>query len=88
MLGGWKAQRGITEIQTALVKPDESKVTYSQLNSLVNRIGNILKVRFGIKENDVICTLIGDDDFHIALIFATVKVGAAIAPLNRSQEVV
>jgi len=71
--------------KVAVINGDESKITYSELNSLANRLGNALKEKFALREDDVVSTLIGDDSFHAALMFAAFKAGAVFSPLNRSQ---
>jgi len=69
----------------AVINPDEEKITYNELNALANQTGNVLREKFGINEDDVVCTLLDDNEFHVAVMFATFKVGAVFCPLNRSQ---
>ena len=71
--------------KTAMINPDESKVTFNELNLWANRISNILRERFGIKENDVVCTLLADDHWHVALLYAVLKAGGVYCPLNRGD---
>lgn len=64
---------------------DETQVTYAELAGLVNRIGNVLKEGFGVKEDDVVVTLLPDDHWHMAVLYGVQKIGAVFSGLNRTQ---
>jgi len=71
--------------KVAIVNGDETKVTFLGLNSLANRMGNVLKEKYGIGEDDIVCTLLPEDHWHVALMFAVFRVGGVFSALNRAQ---
>jgi len=83
----WWLETGARECpdRTAVVDPGHAPLTYAELNSLSNRIGNTLRERFGVSENDVVLTLAGETHGHVGLMFGLWKIGAIFCPMNRTQ---
>jgi acyl-CoA synthetase (AMP-forming)/AMP-acid ligase II len=71
--------------KTAIINPDGSEITYAELNRLSNRIGNVLRDRYRVRPDDVVTTLAGETDWHVAIMFGLWKIGAVVCPLNRTQ---
>ncbi|MGD9856343.1 MAG: class I adenylate-forming enzyme family protein [Planctomycetaceae bacterium] len=69
----------------AVIDPDGTPITYGELNTLANRVGNELRERWGIGEDDVVVTLAGEHHGHVAVMFGLWKIGAVFCPLNRTQ---
>ncbi|MEO1997714.1 MAG: class I adenylate-forming enzyme family protein [Planctomycetaceae bacterium] len=71
--------------KTAVVSPDGTGISYADLNALSNKVGNDLRDRYGVLENDVVVTLAGEHAWHVAIMFGLWKIGAVFCPLNRTQ---
>lgn len=69
----------------AMIDGDETKHTFLEINNLSNRMANILRDQFGVGEDDVVCTLLEDDHWHVALLYAVFKVGGVYCALNRTN---
>ena len=83
----WWLETGAWEYpdKTAIINPDGSEITYSELNQLSNRIANLLRDRYAIRPDDVVTTLAGETHWHVAIMFGLWKIGAVVCPLNRTQ---
>ncbi len=83
----WFLETGERECpnKPAVINPDHSAITYTELNLLSNRVGNVLRDHFGVGDNDVVLTLAGETHWHVALMFGLWKIGAIFSPLNRTQ---
>jgi acyl-CoA synthetase (AMP-forming)/AMP-acid ligase II len=83
----WWLETGAWEYpeKTAIINPDGSEINYSQLNTLSNKIGNLLSDRYGVRPDDVVTTLAGETHWHVAIMFGLWKIGAVVCPLNRTQ---
>ncbi|MES2536279.1 MAG: class I adenylate-forming enzyme family protein [Pseudomonadota bacterium] len=69
----------------AVIDADGSRVTYRELRSLANRIGNVLREQAGIGEDDVVVTVIPDNYLHVASFYAVMGLGGIFNGLNRKQ---
>src|SRR4029453_17929013 len=83
----WWLETGAVEYpdKTAIINPDGSEITYSDLNTLSNKIGNLIRDRYGVRPDDVVTTLAGESHWHVAIMFGLWKIGAVVCPLNRTQ---
>ena len=83
----WWLETGAWEYpdKTAIINPDGSEITYSELNSCPTESANLLRDRYGIRPDDVVTTLAGETHWHVAIMFGLWKIGAVVCPLNRTQ---
>lgn len=68
--------------QVASVDADGTQITYRDLHLLSGRLAAALTHDFKVREGDVVVTLIPEGGQHLALMYATLQVGAIFAPLN------
>lgn len=80
---GWWLERSLWEYpdKEAVVDPDGSSYSYRELHEISNRMGNAL-LALGVKADDVVVTAIPDNHEHVALFYATIKIGAVFSGLN------
>lgn len=86
-LAWWLERANVENPQKVAVinAKDDTKLSYHELNSLSNRIGNVLKEKFGVKEDEVVSTLMPDNSWHMATLFGILKIGAIFNGLNPTQ---
>lgn len=60
--------------------------TYAQLSDRTDRIATVLRGR-GVAEDDLVVTLMPDDDWHYCVFFATLKIGAVFSGFNRTLNI-
>jgi fatty-acyl-CoA synthase/O-succinylbenzoic acid--CoA ligase len=79
----WWLERSCWEYpdQPAVIDADGTSVTYRELRSLSNRIGNVLADN-GVGEDDVVVSAMPDHHLHVATLFAALRLGAAFSGLN------
>jgi fatty-acyl-CoA synthase len=63
------------------VKSDKKKFTYSELNSLVNKLANAF-LKLGIAPNDKVVLLFDNSHLYPITFFALAKIGAVSVPVN------
>lgn len=80
----WQLQRAAEEFpdKVALVAPDETKYTYEEFDSITNRIGNLLREKYGVSEDDVVVGILPNSFWSVALMFGVMKVGAVFSLEN------
>lgn len=61
------------------------KITYLELNTLSNKIGNALREKYELKEDDVLTTLMTEDWLHMAIMYGIMKIGCVFCGLNRTH---
>lgn len=66
--------------RTALIHL-ESRWTYEELNSRVNRLADAL-VKMGVKKGDGIALMFFNSNHFVEVYFATIKIGAVAVPVN------
>ena len=71
--------------KTAVVNPDDSEISYGELDRLANKTGNALREHHGIRPDDVVLTLATETAAHVAVLFGLWKIGAVFCSLNRTQ---
>jgi long-chain acyl-CoA synthetase len=80
---GWGLERSFWEYpdKNAIIDSDGTTTTYAQLRDQANRIANVL-ARHGAGHDDAVVTAIPDNATHVAILFATLRLGAAFSGLN------
>lgn len=83
----WWLERAATEYpdKAAIVDASDETITYRDLQALVNRIGRVLREDMGVRPDDVVVTCIRDNYLHVAIMFATMRIGAVFSGLNHKQ---
>lgn len=66
----------------ASIDADGTEVTYGELQESASRFAAALRHGLGVREDSVIVTLAPEGGQHLALMYATLQVGAVFAPLN------
>jgi acyl-CoA synthetase (AMP-forming)/AMP-acid ligase II len=70
----------------ALIHPQSgAEVTYRELDERTSLIAAVLRGA-GVREDDVVVTLLPDDELHYCVFFATLKIGGVFSGLNRNQK--
>ena len=64
---------------------DGTRKTYTEMTSLSNRIGNVLREEVGVDEDEVVVTILPDDHRHMAIMYGLLKIGAVFSGLNRKS---
>ncbi len=84
---GWWLERASAEYphKTAIVDASGASVNYADLKVLVDRIGLVLRDEMGVRPDDVVVTCIADNYLHVAIMFATMRIGAIFSGLNHKQ---
>ncbi|MFC4945742.1 class I adenylate-forming enzyme family protein [Pseudonocardia sp. GCM10023141] len=79
----WWLERSFWEYpdKQAVVDADGTAISYRELRSLSNRIGNVLAAH-GVGEDDVVVSAMPDHHLHVASFYATLRLGAAFSGLN------
>ena len=74
----WWLERASAEYpqKTAIVDASGASITYAELKSLVDRIGHVLRDDMGVQPDDVVVTCMPDNYLHVAIMFATMRIGA------------
>ncbi|WP_084270102.1 class I adenylate-forming enzyme family protein [Patulibacter minatonensis] len=82
---GWWLERAWWEHpdKTAVVNGNGTSATYTELRALSNRLSNVLVDDAGLKEDDVVATILHDDHRHMAIFYAAIRAGGAFTGLNR-----
>jgi acyl-CoA synthetase (AMP-forming)/AMP-acid ligase II len=83
----WWLERAATEYpdKTAVIDASDESITYADLLILVNRIGHVLRDDLDVRPGDVVVTCIRDNFLHVAIMYATMRVGAIFSGLNHKQ---
>lgn len=83
----WWLERAATEYpdKMAVVDASDESIRYKELQSLVNRIGRVLRDDLGVRPDDVVVTCIRDNFLHVAVMFAVMRIGAIFSGLNHKQ---
>ena len=83
----WWLERAATEYpdKTAIIDASDASITFKDLLVLVNRIGHVLRDDLGVRPGDVVVTCIRDNFLHVAIMYATMRVGAIFSGLNHKQ---
>lgn len=84
---GWWLERAASEFpaKTAVVNASGESITYADLLALVNRIGHVLRDDMGVQPDDVVVSCMPDNYLHVAVMYATMRVGAVFSGLNHKQ---
>jgi acyl-CoA synthetase (AMP-forming)/AMP-acid ligase II len=70
--------------RTALIDPHSgAEHTYEELSARTARVAAVLHQQ-GVGEDDIVVTLMPDDDWHFCVFFATMKIGAVFCGFNRT----
>jgi acyl-CoA synthetase (AMP-forming)/AMP-acid ligase II len=85
----WWLERAYWEYpdKTAVIDADSASVSYRDLRSLANRIGNVLRQEAGVGHDDVVVTVLPDTYLHVAIFYAALGEGAIFSGLNRKQNI-
>jgi len=83
----WWLERAAIEYpeKTAIIDASDASITYKDLLVLVNRIGHVLRDDLDVRPGDVVVTCIRDNFLHVAIMYATMRVGAIFSGLNHKQ---
>ena len=83
----WWLERAFWEHpeKVAVMNSDGAGVSYRELRSLANRIGNVLREHAGIGEDDLVVTVMPDNYLHVATFYAVMGLGGVFSGLNRKQ---
>jgi acyl-CoA synthetase (AMP-forming)/AMP-acid ligase II len=76
---GWWLER------VAVVDASGESITYVKLLHLVNRISHVLRDDLAVRPDDVVVSCIPDNYLHVAIMYATMRVGAVFSGLNHKQ---
>jgi acyl-CoA synthetase (AMP-forming)/AMP-acid ligase II len=84
---GWWLERAATEYpsKVAVVDASGESITYVKLLHLVNRISHVLRDDLAVRPDDVVVSCIPDNYLHVAIMYATMRVGAVFSGLNHKQ---
>ena len=84
---GWWLERASIEYpqKTAIVDASGASINYADMKALVDRIGLVLRDDMGVRPDDVVVTCIADNYLHVAIMFATMRIGAIFSGLNHKQ---
>jgi acyl-CoA synthetase (AMP-forming)/AMP-acid ligase II len=84
---GWWLERAATEFpkKTAVINASGESICYADLLALVNRISHVLRDDMGVQPDDVVVSCMPDTYLHIAVMYATMRVGAVFSGLNHKQ---
>jgi acyl-CoA synthetase (AMP-forming)/AMP-acid ligase II len=84
---GWWLERAATEYpsKTAVVDASGDSIAYADLLNLVNRISHVLRDDMGVRPDDVVVSCMPDNYLHVAVMYATMRVGAVFSGLNHKQ---
>lgn len=84
---GWWLERAASEFaeKTAVVDATGESISYADLLALVNRIAHVLRDDMGVCPDDVVVSCMPDNYLHVALMYATMRVGAVFSGLNHKQ---
>lgn len=81
-IGEWlRARERLSGSRLALIE-GERQVTYGELNRRVNRLGAVLRDRFGVVRGARVAVLAHNSIPYVELFFAAAKLGAILVPLN------
>ncbi|RHW28346.1 long-chain fatty acid--CoA ligase [Nocardioides immobilis] len=61
-----------------------SSWTYAELRDNADRVGTVLRDRFGVRPGEVVATLLPDDLWHTAIFFGLLRIGAVFSGFNRT----
>lgn len=83
----WWLERASSEYpqKTAIVDASGASINYSDLEALVNRIALVLREDMAVRPDDVVVTCIADNYLHVAIMYATMRIGAVFSGLNHKQ---
>lgn len=83
----WWLERASSEYpqKTAIVDASGANINYADLDALVNRIALVLRDDMAVRPDDVVVTCIADNYLHVAIMYATMRVGAVFSGLNHKQ---
>jgi acyl-CoA synthetase (AMP-forming)/AMP-acid ligase II len=83
----WWLERASAEYpqKTAIVDASGASISYADLESLVSRIGHVLRDDMGVQPDDVVVTCIADNYLHVAIMYATMRIGAIFSGLNHKM---
>lgn len=84
---GWWLERASWEYpdKLAVIDADGAGTRYAELAAQANRIGHVLRDEAGICEDDVVITCMPDSHRHVAIFYATLRIGAVFSGLNPRQ---
>jgi acyl-CoA synthetase (AMP-forming)/AMP-acid ligase II len=79
----WWLERSCWEYpeKPAVIDADGTTVSYRELRALSNRIGHVLAAH-GVREDDVVVSVMPDHHLHVATFYAALRLGAAFSGLN------
>ena len=83
----WWLERAFWEHpeKDAVIDANGAAISYRDLRSDANRIGNALTNEAGVEAGDVVVTVIPDNGLHVAIFYAVIGEGAVFSGLNRKQ---
>ena len=83
----WWLERAFWEYpdKVAVIDADGGSVTYREMRSQSNRIGNVLREHASIGEDDIVVTVLADNYLHVATLYGVLGLGAVFSGLNRKQ---
>ena len=82
---GWWLERACWENpdKCAIVDGDGTQTSYRQLRTLSDRVANVLREDAGLDEDETVVTIMPDDHLHVAIFYASLRLGAVFSGLNR-----
>ncbi len=83
----WWLERAAIEHpdKTAIIDASGTSIAYRDLLALTQRIGRVLREDLGVKPDDVVVTCVRDNFLHVAIMYATMRIGAIFSGLNHKQ---
>jgi acyl-CoA synthetase (AMP-forming)/AMP-acid ligase II len=84
---GWWLERAAAEFpaKAAVIDASGECISYADMLALVNRISHVLRDDLGVKPDDVVVSCMPDTYLHVAVMYATMRVGAIFSGLNHKQ---
>ncbi|MGO9958687.1 MAG: AMP-binding protein, partial [Solirubrobacteraceae bacterium] len=69
----------------AVIDADGTQTDYSGLRAMAGRIGNALRDHVGVREDEIVLTIMRDHHRHVATFWGTIRIGALFSGLNPKQ---
>ena len=71
--------------KSAVIDADGTQTTYMELRALSNRVGAVLRDQAGVGPDDFVVTVMPDTHRHMAIFWATIRLGGVFSGLNPKQ---
>lgn len=84
---GWWLERARWEYpdKIAIIDADGTATSYADLAAQADRIGHVLRDEAGVGADDVVVTCMPDSHRHVAIFYASLRIGAVFSGLNPRQ---